>query len=492
MVEKVSKNGIISVNSNLRNPTRGSGYMTNETSDKTYVRISGDAMEAYLYLAVPEDEKDYTVAELLELLKEKNVTFGILEQRIEDMVSLGTFLKEVLVAQGLKPVDGVEGRYDYNFNLKPSGKPVIRKDGTVDYQSAFAVQAVKEGEVIAVYHPAITGTKGQTVTGKILEPKKGKELLPLKGKGFQCSEDKRSYIATTSGKIEYHNDRIIISNLLEIKGGLDFNNGKIEFRGDLVIHGDVESAGYIKSGGSVTIDGNVEATTIIAAKDIILRKGMHGGQKAIIKSGGNVYAKFIEGSQVEAKGDIQADVLMNSTVMAGENILISGKKATILGGSVQAGSKIDTMVAGNEAEIHTKLAVGMDEEARQRIVKIKVAFQVIDKKLKEIDKELNVVQTKIETVPQFAKDKLKEKAKELLRNKIKYISDKAEFKRELEELETRSMKSQEACIEIRKYIHPGTAIQTNSATLYIKEKQYAMGYRYESGEVAMYDLHNSL
>lgn len=488
----MSKNGIMSVNSNLRNPTRGSGYMANKTSDKTYVRISGDEMEAYLYLAVPEDEKDYTVTELLELLRENKVLFGIKNHRLENMLKTGAYLKETLVAQGLKPVDGVGGRYDYNFDIKPSGKPTIRQDQTVDYQSAFAVQTVAEGDVIAIYNPATTGTQGKTVTGKVLEPKKGKELLPLKGKGFQCSEDKRNYIATTSGKIEFHNNRIMISNLLEIKGDLDFNNGRIEFRGDLVIHGNVESAGFIKSGGSVTIEGNVEATTIIAGKDVILRKGMQGGGKSIIRSGGNVYAKFIEGSHVEAKGDIQADVLMNCTVMAGENILISGKKATILGGSVQATSRIDVMVAGNDAEIHTKLAVGMNEEARQRIVKIKLAFQVIDRKLREIDIELNNIQKRMETGPQFAREKLKERAKELLRNKIKFISDKAEFKNELEELEARSVKSKEARIEIRKYVYPGAMIQTNSATLFIKEKQYAMGYRYEGGEVAMYDLHNAL
>lgn len=482
----------MSVNSNLCNPTRGSGYMTNKTTDKTCVRMNGDEMEAYLYLSVPEDGKDYTVEQLLELLGKNRVVYGIMEQQLGDIIHLKMYDKEVLIAKGTKPVDGIEGKYDYNFDRNPSGKPKIKSDGTVDYQSAFAVQTVAQGDVIAVYNPATLGTQGKTVTGKTLEPKKGRELLPLKGKGFQCLEDQKTYVATITGKIEYQNNRIMITNMLEIKGDLDYINGNIDFRGDVVIHGDVESASSIKSGGSVTIDGSVEATTIIAAKDIILKKGMQGGGKAIIKSGGSIYAKFIEGSQVEAKEDVQADVLMNCSVLAGKNILITGKKATIIGGNVKAISRIEAMVAGNDVEIKTRLTVGLDDEARQRIAKIKIAFGAIDQKLKEIDKELMEIQQRLEKGPQFAKDKLKERAKELLRNKIKYISDKAEFKNELTELEAYSMKSKEASIAVRKCVYPGVSIQINSASLFLREKQYAMEYRCEGGEVTPYDLHNRL
>lgn len=466
--------------------------MADKTTDKTYVRVSSNEMEAYLYLAIPDDGKDYTIEDLLLLLKEKKVVYGILDQTIEDMVKIRAYHREVLVAQGLKPVDGLDGKYDYKFNTNPSGKPLIRQDGTVDYQSAFAVQTVAENDVIAIYTPATLGTQGKTVTGKVLEPKRGKELLPLKGKGFQCLEDKRTYVASMTGKIEYQNNRILITNMLEIKGNLDFNNGKIDFKGDVVIYGDVESASTIKSGGSVTINGNVEASTIIASKDIILKKGMQGGGKALIQSGGNIYAKFIEGSNVQAKEDVQADVIMNCTVVAGKDILITGKKATIIGGEISAAGRIEVFVAGNDAEIKTKLSVGMDEEEKQRIVNIKLAFDVIDKKLKELEKELKEIQAKLDSAPKFLKEKLKERTKELLRDKIKYISDKAEFKNELKELEEKRLIAKKACILVRKCVYPGVTIKINSTPLFIREKQYAMEYRFESGEIRCIDLHNNV
>lgn len=490
LVEKVHENGIMSVNGNLDYPMRGSGYMANNTSDKTYVTIGSDEMEAYLYLTFPEDGADYTLEQLLDILRSQKVISGIRQKILEEILARRAFGREILVASGVRQIDGVDGRYEYAFNTNPPKKPTVRSDGTVDYLSVFTVQTIAEGETIAVYYPATIGKQGKTVTGKVLEPKRGKELLPLKGKGFQCKEDKVTYVAIVGGKIEFQNNRILITNLFEIKEDLDFNNGKVEFRGDIVIHGNVENAGFVKAGGSITIDGNVEGTTIIAGKDIILRKGMQGSGKSKVQSGGSIFAKFIEGCSVEAKMDIQADVLMNSSVTAGGNIIVSGNKATILGGVVKAVSKIEVLVAGNDAETQTKLMVGIDDEIRDRISKIKIAFKVIDQKLVEIDTELEQLQKKIEQGPQFARAQVKDRIKELLRNKIKYISDRAEFKNELTELEERCNNSQGAYISVNKCIYPGVTIQTNMANFVVREKQYAMQYRYEGGEVAMYDLHN--
>lgn len=466
--------------------------MSYKTPDKTYVRLSSDEMEAYLYLAVPEDGHDYTRLELMGILLENRVTYGIIESKIDEIAEKGIHYREVLVAEGIRQTDGVEGKYDYKFNTNPTDKPLIREDGTVDYWSVFAVQTVAEGDIIAVYIPPTLGSKGKTVTGRVTEGKRGKELLPLKGKGFQCNEDNVTYIATIDGKIEFKNGRIDITNLLEIKDNLDFNNGRIDFRGDVVIHGDVESGSHIYSGGSVTIDGNVEGINIISGKDVILRKGLQGGGKATVKAGGNVFAQFIEGAHVEAKGNIQADVLMNSNVEAGGSIQITGKKSTIIGGTTKAISRIDVPNVGNQAETKTKLIVGVDDEFKDRIKRIKAVFELIDNMLNEVHTELNELEKKKNEGPQFARERIKERTMELLRKKIKCISDKAEFTKELEELEDKSLRAKGASIAVTKYTYPGVSIQINSASISIEKKQIGIEYRYEGGEVAMFDLYEKL
>lgn len=462
--------------------------MAGASPNKTYVKITRDGMEAYLYLTIPEEGVTYTKENVYDILHSNNVCYGIDDRMIDSILQREVFGEEVKVANGRVPTDGKDGFYEYYFNLSPPEKPAIKEDGSVDYWSVFAVQTVAEGDIIAVYKPAAAGKPGKTVTGKEIEGKRGKELMPLRGKGFECKEDQVTYIALVDGKIEFKNNRIVITNMLEFFGDIDFNNGRIDFKGDVVIHGNVESGSQISSGGSVTIDGNVEATTIKAKKDVILRNGMQGGGKALIEAGGNIFAKFIEGTTVDAKGDIQADVLMNSKVHADGSIVLSGKKAVIIGGKTSAGRAIEVVNAGNQAEIKTFLSVGVDDDTHDRVRKLKAGIEQVDKLLNKIDMQTKEISLNINSLPKYAKEKTKEKAIELLRYKIKCNSDKAEFKKELEEIEGKVTNSKEASITVSKYAYPGVTIKVNSASITLEEKQLSMIYRYKGGTIEQTDI----
>ena len=97
-----------------------------------------------------------------------------------------------------------------------------------------------------------------------------------------------------SGKIETQNDRVVILPVHELSGNADLSSGNIDFHGDVVIHGSVESGVIVKASGTITVDGIVEACTLEAGKDIILRSGMLGGNKASVKTKGSITAKFFE------------------------------------------------------------------------------------------------------------------------------------------------------------------------------------------------------
>ncbi len=122
--------------------------------------------------------------------------------------------------------------------------------------------------------------------------KAGKRQLPLKGKGFERRDD-NTYVALMSGKIETQNDRVVILPVHELSGNADLSSGNIDFHGDVVIHGSVESGVIVKASGTITVDGIVEACTLEAGKDIILRSGMLGGNKASVKTKGSITAKFL-------------------------------------------------------------------------------------------------------------------------------------------------------------------------------------------------------
>ena len=172
------------------------------------LNISSDGMEAYLRLPVPSLGEPYTEDKILQFLSEKGVCVGIQKEAIKGLLDAGIYERDVRVAVGTKPVDGTDGYYEYEFNSDFSKKPKIREDGTVDYWSMNLIEVVREGQEIAKYHPAVEAKAGVDVKGRPVTGKHGRELPPLKGKGFERSEDNLTYIAMISGKITKQEDRI--------------------------------------------------------------------------------------------------------------------------------------------------------------------------------------------------------------------------------------------------------------------------------------------
>lgn len=352
------------------------------------VRVLKNDMEAYLELPTPEEGEDYSVSDIKAILEEQGICEGYLEAVIKKIAVERLYNQEYLVAKGTPATDGTDGYYEYNFNASPDKKPTILPDGSVDYWTVHSIESVSEGQVIAVYHPAVQGEDGVTVKGAPVTGKRGKELALLKGKGFHREEEENTYISDLDGKIEMQNDKIIVSAVHELNGNAEISTGNIDFRGDIVIHGSVESGITIKASGSITIEGVVEACTIEAGKDIILRSGMLGGNKASVKTKGNIFAKFFENTTVEAEGMIQADVLMNCQVKCKNRIQLTGKHGSIIGGCVHAVQGIEVTNLGNVAETRTDILVGTSEETIKRLKMLEIKVDATRAELEKVEKGL--------------------------------------------------------------------------------------------------------
>ncbi len=336
-------------------------------SNEPRVRISDDDMQAFLYIA-DDIKNDYDNEEIVrQFLNEKGVSYGIIEENLKELLEKQLYNREIMIAKGTQPQNGVDGYYEYKFNLDFSKKPKIRPDGTVDYWSIKMVETVEEGQVIAIYHKAYPGTDGMNVKGKMVLAKRGRDQVPLRGKGFERSEDGNIYTALINGKIEMMNGRVTILPVYEVNGDVDLSVGNIDFRGDVIIHGGVCSGVNIKATGTVTIDGIVEGAQIEAGKDVVLRSGVMGASRASIISRGNITAKFFEYTKVHANGSIQADVFLNCKVSCGGSIVLDGKKASIVGGDVWAIESISVHTLGSDGEVKTKVRIGNDAAVVRRI-----------------------------------------------------------------------------------------------------------------------------
>lgn len=348
-----------------------------ELSASTYVKIAPDNMSAYLFLGAPAPGEVYSSEQVIEYLKRNGIISGVIYSNIEAMTKKGVYLREVKVAEGTAVVNGTNGYYEFKFNVEDiARRPVIRSDGSVDYQSMSLIQNITVGDVLAVYHPPVQGEQGTDIRGRITKPKVAKDLPVLRGKGFERSEDGLLYTATLEGKVEYKEYYLEVRDVYEVRGDVDLITGKIDFRGDVIISGNVESGVEIRATKSITINGHVEAAKLTVNGDIVIRKGMQGGQKAKITAGGDVYADFIEYTIVEAGGNVQANVIMNCSVKAGGYITVSGRRGYIVGGSAYAVAGITSAETGNDVGLKTVVAAGISESMKNRehMLSVKIAM----------------------------------------------------------------------------------------------------------------------
>ena len=429
-------------------------------TDKWKCNISDDSMTASLLITPPKKDEYITPEDVAVYLRQKGVNTGLLYSEIEKMISGGIYYKDVVVAKGREVVESVNGNYEFMFNVGEIKHPTIRSDGSVDYQSMSVIQSVRPGDVLAIYHPAVPGSHGMDVKGRELRCKPAKDQPEIRGSGFEVSFDGKTYTSTLEGRVEYDNFKLHIRDMYELRGDLNLVNGRIDFRGDVVVHGNVRTGTFIRATKSVTIDGSVEGATIIAEGDILLKKGMQGGGKAKIICGGNLYANFIEFTEVKAKGNVEANIILNSKITAGRNIIVKGKRGAVIGGYSGAIGILETTITGNDSELRTICTAGISEEHDNRY---HLLFEKADSAKKAIEK------TKFE-IEQIRDVRLSSDPKEVKDAKISRLTRRLKrderllehVQKELSEEEEIMNLGMEAKVMVHEKVNVGTVIRIDN------------------------------
>lgn len=353
--------------------------------------ISEDLMKAELEIAPEESGLTYSTADIMNFLNVNGIRMGIKTDKINQMVEEKIVYVPMTIAEGKTQIDGANGHYDILFNTQTNFKPEILEDGSVDYLNAKMFEEVKAGTEVARYVHCTPGEFGFNIMGKLLTPKKGRELSPLRGRGIERGENGDSYFASITGKIEYKFGEINVNEVYEHRGNLDMSHNNIRFSGDVKIFGDVESGMTIDAQGSVEVTGHVAGATIKSGKDIILKRGVQGGGKAVIEAKGNVFGQFFEDAHIEVQGNLEANYLLNCDTYVTGRICIRGKQGVILGGKTHGVRGIEVQDAGNEIEVPTAITIGISN-------KILAQYAALAEKLKNIEDELKVLESGIEKV----------------------------------------------------------------------------------------------
>ena len=455
------------------------------------IRISYDEMEAFLLLPAPlTPDEDYEFDAVMEKVRAAGVKIGVNESKISSMVSERYFDRECLIAKGIDVVNGIDAYFDFNFDTNFSKVPSRREDGTVDYWSIHSVELVEEGQLIATYHEPVDGSNGMTVKGKLLVAKRGRPLPPLTGKGFERSEDNKTYTCTMDGKIEMKNNRILISDVHEVHGDVGLSTGNIDFRGDVIIHGNVPTGAVIRATGSVTIDGTVEGALIDANKDVIIRGGMLGASRGTVITKGNLIVKFMEYTKVKAHGSVTTDSLINCKVTCYDKVYLRGKHASVVGGVIHAATGIEAFNFGNEYGVKTEIYAGINMEVKKQITFhencIIEAQDMIDKigiGIKQLEDAIKAGAMIDPNDPRKAS---------LLRTKIIKQAELATHTQQLNEMNAVVEAARGASINVIQDVYMGVIIGINDALHQVKEQQTSVAFFEREGKVVMFSLKDEL
>lgn len=424
-----------------------------------------------------------TEEDIYAALSERGIINGIDKKAISEMIGKKKVNEKVLIAEGTPAEDGKNGWFEFFVRLDLPRIPAPLPDGGVDYVNIEAFEMVDEGERIALYHPAEKGKDGQNVFGEVIRANDGTEKKPLKGEGFTIAQDGVTYISKMSGKFEFVNGQIIITNMLIVREDVTAVTGKLEVDGSVYVVGSVYSGGHISATGDIIVEHNVEAARLIAGGNVMIKKGSCSKNDCFIEAKGEVSGSFFEAANIEAGGNIRANYIMNSNINTLEKVIVSGSKGMLLGGLTRAIKGVDTYNLGNKTHIKTVLDIGKN-------VLYERQQEVFAKRRGKIQDELHMLEERWNSILQ-ALPPDREQAAEMIKRLNAAIVAKdhemADLDAEVSKLDNITGPEMKAVI-VRGTAHAGTTVEINSVRYILPSAMSRIIFKLRGKSVVMVKL----
>ena len=209
---------------------------------------------------------------------------------------------------------------------------------------------------------------------------------------------------------------------------------------------------------------------------------MQGAGKGKIISGGDVFTEFIEYASVQAAGSVQANVILNSRVSAGNLVTLTGKKGLIAGGSVHAMMGISCITVGNQSEIKTGLHVGVMPEMIEQRAAVNSEYAKLNEELEAVVEGMAKILRVRQKTGELS-EQLQLHLNELKERKDDIYSKCIEVKKRAEDYEMLMMQSREAKIRVEGSIYKGVIISVDNHQMAINKDTSFMEYRAQSGMI---------
>jgi uncharacterized protein (DUF342 family) len=457
---------------------------------KANIIVERDLLKAYLEVVPPTGGGNPCNMDIVkQALTEKHISYGVSEDSIREALEEKNWAYKILVAEGKAPVNGKDAKLIYKFPL-PSERvgPKIDENGKVDYHDLGLIHNVKMGELLVEKTPGDEGTPGTSVLGTEIPAKKGKDIRLPRGTNTVADEDELNLYATIDGHVTIVDNKVMVNPVLTVSGDVDYSTGDIDFVGNVCITGSINSGFKVNSGGDVEVRGFIDGAEVTAAGSILVRGGITGCMKTLIKARDSIHARFVENSRLDAGRDVLIrEAIMQSYIKAGECVKVSDRRAIIVGGTIQAGREVEAKVIGSQLATQTIVEVGVNPHLRDE-------YQTLNRAKDEKKRAMDILNHNLQVFQRsgVSPENLSERRKMEL---IKMLDNLKSVRQELEQvtermvaIENEFQKTQAAKVRVLEIVYPGVRISIGQPIYIVNDPIKYSEFILDQGEVRLTSL----
>lgn len=344
-----------------------------------------------------------------------------------------------------------------------------------------------KADLLAKLFPEDRGIKGYDVQGREIKPKQVRSLQLEYGNNIRVSEDKTELYSEVTGHASLVNGKVFVSDVYEVPADVDNSTGNIDYPGNVTVRGNVKGGFSIIAKGDIVVEGVVEDALIQAGGQIIVKRGIHGMTKGILRAQGNVICKFIENATIISGGYVETDSILHSKVSAATEVRVSGKNGFITGGVIRAGSLVEAQTIGSSLGAGTRIEVGVDPEKKERYVKVQEELLQLNKTIEQIRTILTTYGEKLKNKEKLDQGKI-QYIEQLMRAFKEKEAQRTPLEHEYERLQSILNGSSNARVKVSKTLYAGVIVNITDVSLIVKDDRSFCQLYKDEGEVKISNM----
>ncbi len=383
------------------------------------LHITEDKLLCYLlYHGKPNDT--IHIEQILYLLNEKKIVFGIQKEKILEILNTIKTSKELLkikeiIAKGIPAEESRDGRYKLLISLEP----IIpqKSDGTIDYKNIDYYKIVPSKKEILILYPPYKGKDGINLYGEKI-PSKEPNPIPIKiGNHIELIQQNDGSILGISkiyGVLQIKDNTIDISPELIIDDDASIEKGNLKFKNNIRINKNLLRGLEVFCEKDLYVKGNIESGMLRILGNIFCEGGINTANSGTILCNKTLNANFIENTSIICQQNIIVNkFILNSEIVCHSAISILSEKGSLIGGRTIFFETLQCKIFGNPSNIKTEILVGYHHSNKHILKTLKDEFKKIEKEIYQLQEELYYYKKLIENRHIFS-----EKQKRMIQLKI--------------------------------------------------------------------------